>query len=170
MLPPSHLLMSRTVNPLPPMPVRRRGSTDSYRAYLQRMMEFNPQELTGLPADARANARRREILFCGSEQPFTAEYFSEPHPTPDVLGASLGIENATDPPRQLAQKSSGCGTQVHSAAMPELRLWSGGSRGVSGTVIALDEQYVPREAAVPLTRPGREACGCLSGYVGCAVW
>ncbi|KAJ7662705.1 hypothetical protein DFH06DRAFT_1296299 [Mycena polygramma] len=156
--------MSRTAELLPPTPIRRARLPSTYSA-----RDSQPRHSGArVPAQSRAGVGR-EILYCGSIQPFTSEKFIEPHKSLDQLSASLLAQNSVVPREQMALKSSGCGAQVHSAAVPETRLWSAGAQGVAGTVIKLDERYVTPQAGAILVRPGREGCGCKSEYVGCAA-
>ncbi|KAJ7614299.1 hypothetical protein DFH06DRAFT_1241463 [Mycena polygramma] len=154
--------MSRTAE-LPPTPIRRARAA-------RRPLSYDLQQMrTSAPPRAGAQPQRREVLYCGSIQPFTSQQLIEPYPDADPLSASLGTQNLPEPRQQVAPKSSGCGAQVHAAAVPEMRMWSAGARGVARTVITLDEQYVTPQACSMLDLPGRERCGCESEYVGCAV-
>ncbi|KAJ7032148.1 hypothetical protein C8F04DRAFT_1185213 [Mycena alexandri] len=119
--------------------------------------------------DSHIAADARQTLFCGSEQPFTTGHLNQATSCVDTLSASLGIQNSPAEREQLARKSNGCGTQIHRAASPDIWVWNADATGVSDTVVPLEDQYVPREAAAELEAPHREACGCLTQFVGCAV-
>ncbi|KAJ7611915.1 hypothetical protein DFH06DRAFT_1244074, partial [Mycena polygramma] len=154
--------MSRTAE-LPPPPIRRARAARRPLSY-----DLQPTRTSAQPR-ARAQPQRREVLYCGSIQPFTSQQLIEPYSNPDPLSASLGTQNTPRLRQQMAPKSSGCGAQVHAAAVPETQMWSAGARGVAATVIKLDEQYVTPQPGGILDLPGRERCGCESEYVGCAV-
>ncbi|KAJ7817633.1 hypothetical protein B0H13DRAFT_2379542 [Mycena leptocephala] len=111
----------------------------------------------------------RVTIFCGSEQPFTAADCYEHHPPPLVM--FLGLDEVpTQPRRQKPRKSSGCGAQIHVAAqpLPNYR-WGGDFEGVSGIVIALEDEYISPETAASLVVPQPDSCECVHGFVGCAV-
>ncbi|KAJ7841469.1 hypothetical protein B0H14DRAFT_3694112 [Mycena olivaceomarginata] len=112
----------------------------------------------------RTTIGRSEILFCGSEQRFITESFNAPRPTPFCPG-----NPAAEQRPQMLRRSSGCGAQVHSRASPEFDLWTGFAQRQAYTVIPLDAQYVPSEAAALLACPGRQGCACSNEFVGCAV-
>ncbi|KAJ6459112.1 hypothetical protein C8R47DRAFT_1162384 [Mycena vitilis] len=156
--------MSRTAEVLPPTPIRRARPPSAYNAPAARPARSRTQ----VPVQPRASVERK-ILYCGSIQPVTSQQIVEPHQPFHPLSASLVSQNSVVSREQMAQKSSGCGAQVHSAAVPETRLWSAGRQGVAGTVIELDERYVTPQAGAILGRPEREGCGCKSEYVGCAA-
>ncbi|KAJ7088040.1 hypothetical protein B0H15DRAFT_1022608 [Mycena belliarum] len=121
------------------------------------------------PETLRASAPpglARESIFCGSEQPFTSADFLEP------AGASLGLPLTLTVPRaQKPRKSSGCGTAIHIAALPSAHggWWMGEPNGLRGSVIPLEAQYVAPDTAALMTPVTRDACGCATEYVGCAV-
>ncbi|KAJ7758338.1 hypothetical protein B0H16DRAFT_650539 [Mycena metata] len=113
----------------------------------------------------------REIhtLFCGAEQPFTNEDLDQASSGLNALSASLGIHDPPRQSRQLVPKSNGCGTQIHRGASSALWVWTADATGVSDTVVPLEAQYVPPEKAAELEAPQRDACGCSTQFVGCAV-
>ncbi|KAJ7662703.1 hypothetical protein DFH06DRAFT_1190656 [Mycena polygramma] len=158
--------MSRTGEVLPPTPIRRARGPPTRSARAARPAQSRAR----VPAQPRASVDvEREILYCGSVQPFNSQQFVEPHRRWDALSASLLAQNSVEPRQQMALQSNGCGAQVHVGAVPEIRLWSASAQGVAGTVTTLDGQYVTPQAGAILGRPGREGCGCESGYVGCAI-
>ncbi|KAJ7171483.1 hypothetical protein C8R46DRAFT_1349440 [Mycena filopes] len=126
---------------------------------------------TSVARDSQIDAPARQTLFCGAEQPFTAGYLNQTSPALDSLAVSSPLGNQNSSPReQLAPKTNGCGTQIHASASPDgSSVWLAGTRGVSDTVIPLEARYIPREAISHLDGAQREACGCETQFIGCAV-
>ncbi|KAJ7144215.1 hypothetical protein C8R44DRAFT_865181 [Mycena epipterygia] len=106
-------------------------------------------------------------LFCGSDQPFTSAHFYEY--THGFSSMSLGMSDASPQLRpQKSRKSSGCGAQIHTSALPMSQkvVWTGDVEGVAADVIPLEDKYMPLEAAATMAIPGRDMCGCTCGFVG----
>ncbi|KAJ7495359.1 hypothetical protein FB451DRAFT_1360184 [Mycena latifolia] len=145
------------------------AETDALGALRRQLQATRAQLDAAAIASASANApMARVTIFCGSEQPFTTADFNEF--LPSLM--SLGLDGPLPQPgSQKPLKSSGCGTQIHSAALPihTQRIWTGEIDGLAAIVVPLEAKYVPPEMAASMIGPTRDACGCGCEYVGCAV-
>ncbi|KAJ7471719.1 hypothetical protein B0H11DRAFT_2039651 [Mycena galericulata] len=130
------------------------------------------QRLRARTGSSSSTDRAREVIFCGAEQPFTTESFHEHDSGLPTTSLGIGIERALHGSRaQKPIKSNGCGTEIHSSAIPMHGIdgWTGHLAGVATCVIPLESKYMPKEMAERMATPGEDACGCSYGFVGCAV-
>lgn len=102
------------------------------------------------------------VLFCGADQETEADW--DEH-RPGVV--AMLPETEPPPARKRQRRSNGCGTRLHAQAMPDRR-WRGLLEGVSGDVVALDDEYFSPDMKRELSL-GKERCGCLRSGVGCAI-
>ncbi|KAJ7847381.1 hypothetical protein B0H14DRAFT_2770282 [Mycena olivaceomarginata] len=118
-----------------------------------------------LASTATARRSPRTAIFCGAPQPLSTVDF-DPQPWSVRF---LPLQD-TPPPAVRRTKSNGCGSKVHTAAIPNeagVRL-CGSYAELTGAVVALDDKYVP-QVLKPILKSRREGCGCLRSPVGCAV-
>ncbi|KAJ7809331.1 hypothetical protein B0H14DRAFT_2867279 [Mycena olivaceomarginata] len=118
-----------------------------------------------LASTATARRSPRTAIFCGAPQPLSTADF-DPQPWSVRF---LPLQD-TPPPAVRRTKSNGCGSKVHTAAIPNEAgsVWCGSYAELTGAVVALDDKYVP-EVLKPILKSRREGCGCLRSPVGCAV-
>jgi hypothetical protein len=123
-------------------------------------------DFMALASTATARRSPRTAIFCGAPQPLSTADF-DPQPWSVRF---LPLQD-TPPPAVRRTKSNGCGSKVHTAAIPNEAesVWCGSYAELTGAVVALDDKYVP-EVLKPILKSRREGCGCLRSPVGCAVW
>ena len=101
------------------------------------------------------------FLYCGAEEPHL------PSPTSPHFISPLPHYPWRAPPH-ISSKSNGCGTIVHTAAVPRRRCGVWMARlGSTDAVVEMDSQYFDRSVVV---RMMKSPCGCVREGIGCRLW
>ncbi|KAJ7642276.1 hypothetical protein FB45DRAFT_902145 [Roridomyces roridus] len=132
------------------------------------------QSMCSKPLIRRAKAGETFTLTCGAplRLPIDSSY-PYPRAAPRKSGPRiLPMTSTTTAPDTSQESNTGCGTTIHTGAMPthDRRVWYASGEAVTPAVVLLPPEYFTERQRLQLDAIPRIAeCGCMTVGVGCGI-